>query len=56
MSETALAPTKALGAKLRVGYAAGVTTAGLTFMACVVGTHGVGGGTTGYRCGYATYG
>ena len=39
----------------RVGYAAGVTTAGLAFMACVVGTLGVGSGTTAYCFGDATY-
>lgn len=55
MSETALASTKAFGAKLSVGFPAGVTTAGLTVMACVVGALGVGNRTTGYCCGYATY-
>jgi hypothetical protein len=38
-----------------VCFALGVTTAGIAFMACVVGTLGVGSGTTGYCFGYATY-
>lgn len=38
-----------------VCFAAGVASAGLAFMACVVGTLGVGSGTTGYCFGYATY-
>lgn len=38
-----------------VCFAAGVASAGVAFMACVVGTLGVGSGTTGYCFGYATY-